>query len=376
MTKPPDVDVDVVVVGAGVVGCAVAAEVVRSGRSVFVLERGDGPGRETSSRNSGVVHAGIYYPPGSLKAETCVEGKRLLYERCRRHDIPHRNTGKLVLATQESEIPKLETVRQRAQANGVEGMTDWDRATLRRREPHLRAVAALHSASSGVVDAHGLCESYIADARTGQAELVFRTHVTGLDLDGGGAWTVSTRGPDGDAFAVRARNVVNAAGLVADRVASMAGIDIDAKGWRLAFAKGDYFSFASSAPRTEIALVYPVPVEAGLGVHITTDLSGRRMAGPDVTWVDEPAYDVDPAKAPAFAEAVRRYLPDLRDDQLSADYAGVRPKLQRPGEPPRDFVIEECSDLGAPGLVCMMGIESPGLTASEALARRVVPLLG
>ena len=359
-------DVDVAIIGAGCVGLACAAELARSGHEVVVIERHEGPGRETTSRNSGVVHAGLYYEPGSLKALTCVEGRELLYARCRRDGIDHRKTGKLVVATDDAEVVVLEAIFARGRANGAGELALIDAAELRRREPRVRAVAALWSPESGIVDVHGLTASYAAETSAHGASVAYGTELVSLDR-AGDAWTLTTAGSDGERFAIRARRVVNAAGLAADAVAALAGLDVDALGWRLRYCKGDYFAIAPRLGRITEHLVYPVPAHAGLGVHVTMDLGGAFRAGPDTEYVEAPRYDLDPDKAPAFASALRRYLPEIRAADLRPDYAGVRPKLQGPGEPPADFVLDE----RPAGLIHMIGIESPGVTASEALARRV-----
>jgi L-2-hydroxyglutarate oxidase LhgO len=358
---------EVAIVGAGVVGLACAARIAREGHDVTLIERHEGIARETSSRNSGVIHAGIYYTPGSLKATSCVEGRALLYARCERDRVPHAKTGKIIVATETSEIAMLETLLSRARENGVP-LELIDGAEVERREPRVRAVAGLVSPESGIVDVHALCASYAAEARAAGAQIVHRTSVVSI-LEERGDFRIGTESNDGDRFVLRARCVVNAAGLSADAIAAMAGLDVDALGWRLRFCKGDYFSIAARSLTRH--LVYPVPVHAGLGVHVTIDLGGSFRAGPDVEYIDAPRYDVDPQKAAAFAAALQRYLRDIDPNDLAPDYAGVRPKLYGPGEAPRDFVLEErpC------GLIHLIGIESPGLTASEALARRVVERL-
>jgi L-2-hydroxyglutarate oxidase LhgO len=363
-------DVDVAIVGAGAVGLACAAELARAGREVVVLERHEGPARETSSRNSGVIHSGIYYPTGSLKARSCVEGRELLYARCARDAVPHRKTGKLIVATTEDEIPVIEGLRSRGLDNGAGDLALIDAAELRRREPRVRAVAALWSPESGIVDVHGLCDSYTAEATAHGASVVYHTDLLALEPANDG-WRLETRGPDAERFTLVAGAVINAAGLACDRVAELAGIDVDAAGWRLRYAKGDYFGIAPRLGRITEHLVYPVPVHAGLGVHVTMDLGGVFRAGPDAEYVETPTYDVDPTKAGAFAAALRRYLPEITEDDLAPDYAGVRPKLYGPDEPPRDFVLEE----RPAGLVHLIGIESPGVTAAESLARRVAKRL-
>lgn len=359
-------DTDVAVIGAGVVGLACAAALARRGHDVIVLERHDGPGRETSSRSSGVVHAGLYDPPGSRKAATCVEGRALLYARCARDGVPHAKTGKLVVATSDDEVELLEALATRGRANGAGALRMLGRAEVRRLEPRVRAAAALFSPESGIVDVHALATSHAAEAQAHGASFAYRTSVEGLEPRADG-WALVTRDAGGERVVLRARRVVNAAGLGADRVASMAGLDVDTLGWRIRPCKGDYFALAPRLGAITTHLVYPVPTHAGLGVHVTMDLGGRYRAGPDAEYVDAPRYDVSPDRASAFGAALRRYLPEVRDDELTPDYAGVRPKLYGPGEPQRDFVLEE----RPLGLVHLVGIESPGITAAEALARLV-----
>ena len=367
-------DVDVVVVGAGVVGLACAAELARAGRTVVVLERNARVGEETTSRNSEVVHAGIYYPEGSLKAELCVRGREALYARCDARGIPHRRVGKLIVATEPADLERLESLRERAAANGVAGLAMLDAAGVREREPAVRAIAALHSPVTGIVDAMAFTLSFAAEAEEHGAQVALRTEVSAVERVAGG-WRVEARSAGGESQAVSAAAVVNAAGLAADRVAAGAGFDIDACGYRLHPCKGDYFSVAPGAALRLAHLIYPVPAGPGLGVHATLDLAGRVRFGPDAEYVPVPRYDVDPAKGPAFAQLVRRYLPGLQDDWLAPDYAGVRPRLAAPGETFRDFVVEEESARGFPGFVNCIGIESPGLTAAPAIAERVATLL-
>ena len=366
-------DVEVLVVGAGVVGLAVASE-LSAQRAVVVVERNAAPGLETSSRNSEVIHAGLYYPTDSLKAVCCVEGRVALYERCARLGIPHRKLGKLIVASDASEIGALEDIQARARANGAGVGEILDAAAVRHLEPRVRAVAALHSPETGIVDAHALVSSHQAECESNGGLVVLRTTILGLSPRGSG-WTVCTRTAEGERFDIEAGCVVNAAGLGADHVAGLAGIDVDRAGYRQHPCKGDYFAVAPGLGRLCERLVYPVPVPGGLGTHVTVDLGGRFRLGPDVTYVEAPTYEVDPAKAGEFARAVGRYLPEIRPEHLSPDFAGIRPKLQGPGEGFRDFTIEEGSALGAPGLVNLLGIESPGLTSASAIARRVAALV-
>jgi L-2-hydroxyglutarate oxidase LhgO len=366
---------EVAVIGAGVVGLACAAELARAGCSVVVLERHAGIAQETSSRNSQVVHAGLYYPAGSLKALCCVEGRDLLYERCARLGIPHRRLGKLIVAAEAGELDALEQLRIRAVANGAGGIEALDARAVREREPRVRALAGLWSPDSGIVDAHALADSFQAELEAAGGHVVLRTEVLALEPAGGG-WRIQTRDPEGGRFALDVAWVVNAAGLESDRVAGLAGVDVDAQRWRLRPCKGDYFAAAPGLGALTRHLVYPVPAGAGLGIHLTIDLGGRYRLGPDAEYVDRPSYRIDPSKAERFAASVARWLPELRPDHLSPDMAGVRPKLQGPGEPFRDFVVADGAEVGAPGTVHLVGIESPGLTASPALARRVARLVG
>jgi L-2-hydroxyglutarate oxidase LhgO len=366
---------EIAVLGAGVIGLACGAELARRGRTVWVLERHEAPGRETSSRNSEVIHAGIYYPPGSLKARSCVEGRELLYARCERHGIGHRRLGKLIVATRDAELPALEAIAERATTAGAGGIAWLDEPEVREREPRVRACAGVWSPNTGIVDGHGLMASYEAELRAHGGELVTHTRVVGLAAKTHG-WTVETIDGGGDSFTLDVGAVVNAAGLEADRVAELAGLDVDALGWRIHPCKGDYFSVAPSLGALTNHLVYPVPAgDGGLGVHVTIDMGGRLRLGPDATYVDAIDYAVDPAKAEAFAEAARRYLPEVRAEHLAPEMSGIRPKLAGPGDPFRDFVVAESSEAGAPGMVHLVGIESPGLTASASLARSAADLL-
>jgi L-2-hydroxyglutarate oxidase LhgO len=362
--------VDVAIVGAGVVGLACAVALARQGRRVVVLERHGGPGRETSSRNSGVIHAGLYYPPGSLKARLCVEGRERLYRWCAARGVPHRRTGKLVVATSEAEVPALEALHRRALDNGAGSLLWLTGAEVAERDPALRVVAGLWSPESGLVDVHGVMDALLAEGQALGMDVAWHTGVRALEP--GAPARVHTEGPDGEGFVLEAGAVVNAAGLDADRVAAMAGVDVDEWGWRQHPCKGQYFALTAGAPRPRTALVYPLPDPAGLGIHLTQDLGGRCIAGPDAQYVDALDYTVDETRAEAFASAVARYLPGITAAHLSPDYAGIRPKLQGPGEAFRDFVLAEAPE----GVVHLVGMESPGLTAALAIGEEVARVLG
>ena len=367
-------DFDVVVIGGGAVGLACAAHACAPGRSVLLLERNVRCGEESSSRNSGVIHAGLYYPTGSLKARTCVAGRKLLYDRCRRHGIGHEKCGKLLVATHEEERPRLDQLLELGKANGAGELSLVEAAEVVKLEPRVNAIAGLLSPETGIVDPHGLMDSYSADARDGGAELVTMTEVTGLTF-AEDQFLVETRDSAGRTQSVACARVINAAGLHADRIASMAGVDTSAAGLEISYCKGDYFALAPSLGLLTHRLVYPLPTATGLGVHITFDLGGRFSAGPDTEYIDSLRYEVDASKASEFGQALRRFLPEIRDEHLCPNYAGIRPKLQRPGGGFRDFVIEEAGAHGLPGLINLIGIESPGLTSSEAIGMQVAEML-
>ena len=367
-------DVDVVVVGAGVVGLACAAELAARGRSVIVIEREARVGQGTSSRNSGVIHAGIYYPKGSLKAELCLEGREQLYARARARGLAHRELGKLIVAVDESELATLESLLARAHHNGARELTMIDARRIAALEPAVRAIAALWSPRTGIVDAHALVESYAHDARAHGASLAVASEVIAIEPRGAHDLRVTTRSGSGEVSHARAAHVVNAAGLAATHIAALAGLPIERLGYRQHLCKGDYFRLTGPSRRVARRLIYPVPQAAGLGVHLTLDLNGGLRAGPDAEYIGSPRYDVSDEKRAAFGAALRRYVPEIRDDDLEPDYAGIRPKLQGPGEAFRDFVIESGAPYGAAGLINLLGIESPGLTASSAIARRVAQL--
>jgi L-2-hydroxyglutarate oxidase LhgO len=362
--------VDAIVIGAGVVGLAVARALAAAGREVIVLEAAEGIGTETSSRNSEVIHAGIYYPPGSLKARLCVAGKRALYRYCEEHGVPHRRCGKLLVATGEKQLPKLAAIKAQAEANGVTDLVELTAADARTLEPELRCVAAYLSPSTGIVDSHAFMLALQGDAEARGAMIAFRSPVIGGAIrDDGIELEVGGEAPS----RIRAGSVVNCGGLHAQKLAaSLAGFPT-ARVPPLYYAKGNYYSLVGKSPFSR--LVYPMPNDAGLGVHITIDLAGQARFGPDVEWVDRIDYDVDPRRAASFYGAIREYWPGLRDGQLAPAYSGIRPKLVGPDAPAADFVIAGPRDHGVAGLVNLFGIESPGLTAALAIADHVRELL-
>lgn len=365
---------DVAIIGAGAVGLATAALLASRGDSVIVLEQHARFGQETSSRNSGVIHAGLYYPPGSLKAELCVRGRELVYARAARDAIAHRRTGKLIVACEAAERARLEEVHARGMRNGAGELRWLEAAELRAEHPRVRALAGLWSPDTGIVDAHGLMQSYWAQAQTAGAVLGLRTHLTAIEACATG-YRLCARASDGQAHDLAARRIVNAAGLHAFDVAALAGLDTNVLGRQLHLCKGDYFTIAARLRDLTEHLIYPLPAGAGLGIHVTVDLGGILRAGPDTEYVAHIDYAVCTSKQLRFAAALRRYLPEIRDDDLSPAYSGIRPKLHGPEQSFADFVIEDAAPHGLPGMINLLGIESPGLTASEAIAQEVLRLL-
>ncbi|MGB0853701.1 MAG: NAD(P)/FAD-dependent oxidoreductase [Pikeienuella sp.] len=348
-------EVECIVVGAGVIGLAIARALARQGREVLVLEARDAFGTVTSARNSEVIHAGIYYPRDSLKARFCVEGRKRLYDYCATRHVGVRACGKLIVATQADELSRLVDLAEKARANGVEDVRQLSQSEAVAMEPALACVGALWSPSTGVIDSHGLMLSLLGEAEGAGAMLALNAPVTDIS-----AMRVVTVGGDAP-MRLRARVVINAAGHGAP---SLSEPLYDApRGW---FAKGNYFRLEGKAPFSR--LIYPAPQAAGLGVHLTLDMGGQARFGPDVEWVDEETYQVDARRGDSFYAAVRRYWPDLPDKSLAPDYAGVRPKLGPEGSGVADFTIHGADRHGIDGYLALYGIESPGLTASLAIA--------
>jgi L-2-hydroxyglutarate oxidase LhgO len=363
--------VECVVIGAGVIGLAIARRLAQAGREVIILEAAEGIGTVTSSRNSEVIHAGIYYPAGSLMARMCVAGKRALYEYCGEHGIPHRNCGKLIVATTPKETLRLQSIRAHAEANGVNDLQTLSGDAARALEPALNCDAALLSPSTGIIDSHAFMLALRGDAEDAGAACAFHTPLARgkaaagrIQIDAGGNAPMT----------LECGLLVNAAGLGASAVArNLDGMPIDLIPPSY-LAKGNYFSCSARAPFSR--LIYPVPEPGGLGVHLTLDMAGQARFGPDVEWVETIDYAVDPARAERFYPAIRKYWPDLPDGALMPSYSGIRPKIVPPAVAAQDFLIQGPADHGVAGLINLFGIESPGLTSSLAIADHVAELAG
>lgn len=367
------------VIGGGVVGLAAAVRLAERGMAVVLLERHSSFGRETSSRNSGVIHAGMYYPTGSLKARYCVAGNASVYAWCGAHAVDTARLGKFIVATSADEVPLLETILARGQANGVRGLRWANRDELRAAEPCVAATAALFSPDTGIVDPHGFMQSLADAAGAGGAVLAWGHDFVDAE-PGEPGYRVRFLDPGGDPGVIDAGQVVNAAGLGADLIAAAMGLDIDTLNYRVRYVKGSYFRLNESWRGRLNHLIYPVPHAGltGLGCHVTLQLDGAVMLGPDVEALDGRAadYAVSPARAAQFAEAARRYLPAVTADQLRPDQSGIRPRrIQPDGATSPDFVIAEESDRGLPGWVNLVGIESPGLTCCLEIGTRVADLV-
>lgn len=370
------VDVDAAVIGAGVVGLACAQALAARGYQTVLVERHERFGTETSSRNSEVVHAGIYYPAGSLKAKLCARGNRSLYTWCEAHRVAHRRLGKLIVGVSAEEEAELDRLQEQARAAGVMSLSRLTGAAARVLEPHVRATAGLWSPETGIVDVQGLMASLLADAKDRGLAVAWRHEVVGIEPFSGG-YTLVARSVRGELSRVSARSVVNAAGLDADRVAALTGFDLAACGYRVHYARGHYFRVRPRKRHLASHLIYPVPAGAGLGIHVTIDLAGAMRLGPDVEYLPVRAqdYTVREELRPQFHRAASRYLEGLDPDDLSPDFAGIRPKLAGPGEGFRDFVVAEESARGFPGWVNLIGIESPGLTCCLEIGAMVADAL-
>ncbi len=363
-------EVDVTIIGAGVVGLAIAAELSKKVENTVVLEQHDSFGQETSSRNSEVIHSGIYYPTGSLKTRLCIEGAQLLYKLCDQHSIPHKKLGKLIVASDKSEIEKLTTLFKTGQQNGVSEIQILDQKEVAKFGSNFKAFAAIYLPSTGIIDSHSLMKHFALSAEKHGATIAYNSKVTAIEPLNG-RFKISI---EQEHFSFISSVVINCAGLFSDRISSLAGIDVERNGYTLHYCKGSYFSYAKHYPLP--MLIYPVPHQelTGLGVHATMDLGGRLRFGPDTEYVDTIDYRVDISKLDAFYCAASKIFPILDKNAFVPDMAGVRPKLSGPKDSVRDFIITDESKNGLPGLINCIGIESPGLTSSPAIAKMVAEM--
>lgn len=366
---------DVTIIGAGVIGLGIAAQVAREDREVYILEKNEAFGQETSSRHSGVIHCGIYYPEDSLKAKMCVAGNRILYELCERHGIGYRRIEKLIVATSDEENGELETLLERGRRNGAEDLGILSHREMKELEPNVEGVAAILSPSTGIIDSHALMKYFIAEAKEKGAQIAYQSKVVGIErVADGYRVTVEDRA---ERFSFITRVLINCAGLHSNKVAELAGIDIVKAGYKLHYCKGEYFSVGGGKNILVKRLIFPVPPSkvTGVGIRVTFDLEGRMRLGPSIHYVDSIDYAIDNRHKQLFYDSIRRFLPFIEYDDLEPEMAGIRPKLQEPGGDIKDFVIRDESDKGLPGFINHIGIESPGLTASPAIAKYVWGLI-
>jgi L-2-hydroxyglutarate oxidase LhgO len=362
-------ETNIVVIGAGVVGLAVAAKISEKADGVLVFEKNAKYGQETSTHNSSVVHSGIHYPKGSLKAKLCVKGNPVIYATCEKYRLPYKKLGKLTVAITDEEITELEKLNKQGQDNGVEGLKFLDEEAVKRLEPTVEVDRALYSPSTGIIEPDELMAHYHAEASRNGAVLSTNTEVASL-RKAKDAYEVGGTS-QGEKFTIKAKTVINCAGLHADRIAEMLGLDLDKHKYRQHPCKGDYFRTGGKPPVK--MLVYPVPEGPGLGIHLTPDLAGAVRLGPNAYYVDDIDYVVG-SEEKEFRQGVERYMPSIKNYQLIADFAGVRPKLQGPGDGFRDFVIRDEADKGFPGFINLVGIESPGLTSAPAIGELVTEI--
>jgi len=366
---------DIAIIGAGIIGLAVAANVAAPRRHVYVLEKNPRFGMGNSGRSSEVIHGGIYYLPGSLKALTCVRGNAAIYELCDKYGINHARLGKLIVAVDDEEVRELEEMMGRGKENGMEGLRLLSGGEVKTLEPNVDAVAALLSPSTGIMDSHALMRYFAGRGQERGASFVYRAEVIGIEKEGDGYQLAIA--DNAGTSSLKSSLVINCAGLDSDRLAQMAGVDIASAGYKIHYCKGEYFQVAGSKSRLVSRLVYPLPEKktSGLGIHVTITLEGKMRLGPNARYVDNIDLTVDEANRVPFADSVRRFLPAIEAEDLEPDMAGIRPTLRGPGEGFRDFIIAEESRRGLPGLINLVGIESPGLTSAPAIGELVADMV-
>ena len=364
-------DADITIIGAGVIGLAISEKLTEEFKNVFLIEKHPTFGQETSSRNSEVIHAGIYYPKGSLKSLLCVEGKDLLYNYCKKYDIPYNNCGKLIVATTEEEISVIEGIRQTAMLNGVD-LEVMDKDRIAELEPDIFALKALFSPTTGIVDSHSLMKRFETNTINNGGQIVYGSEVTAIRRIENG-YMITLTDADKSDYSFTSGIVINSAGLTSDKISEMAGMRDE--NLTIRFCKGEYFRINPPKNRLIKRLVYPVPHQnmEGIGIHVTIDMGGGVKLGPDVTYLDSNVFDykVTPSKQEAFFTSAKKFLPFLEYDDIAPEMAGIRPKIQKPGDPIRDFYIMEETKRGCPGFINLIGMESPGLTSSIAISNYV-----
>ncbi len=369
-------DADITIIGAGVIGLAIAEKITGEHNNVFVIEKHPTFGQETSSRNSEVIHAGIYYTKDSLKTMLCIEGKGLLYDYCKKYDVPFNNCGKLIVATSEEEISVIEGIRQTAIKNGVDDLEVLDRDQIAAMEPNIFALKALFSPSTGIVDSHSLMKQYETNTINNSGQIVYGSVVTGIKQIKGG-YEITLLDADKMNYIFTSGIVINSAGLTSDKVSEMVGLSDD--NLKILFCKGEYFRVNPPKNKLVKRLIYPVPHHnlEGIGVHVTIDMGGGVKLGPDVKYLGSNVYDykVTASKQEEFYKSAKKFLPFLEFDDIAPEMAGIRPKIQKPGEPLRDFYIMEEGKRGFPGFINLIGMESPGLTSSISIAKYVNSLI-
>jgi L-2-hydroxyglutarate oxidase LhgO len=365
-------DANTTIIGAGVVGLAIAEKVSEDRKNVFLIEKHTTFGQETSSRNSEVIHAGIYYTKDSLKARLCIEGKWLLYNYCKKFDVPYNNCGKLIVATSVEEIAIIEGIMQTAIKNGVNDLVEIGREQIAELEPNIFALKALFSPSTGIVDSHSLMKRYETNSINNGCQIVYGSEVIGINRINNG-YKIDLSDADKRPYSFTSGIVINSAGLTSDKASEMVGIKDD--NLKILFCKGEYFRVNPPKNKLIKRLIYPVPHHnmEGIGIHVTIDMSGGVKLGPDVKYLESNIYDykLTASKQEAFYKSAKKFLPFLEYDDISPEMAGIRPKIQKPGEPLRDFYIIEESERGYPGFINLIGMESPGLTSSIAIAKYV-----
>ena len=366
--------VNIIIIGAGAVGLSIAAELSRSHKDIIVVERNPSFGQETSSRNSEVIHAGIYYPKDSLKSKTCLEGRALLYEFCARNNIPHKRLGKLIIAMDKNEVEPLEKLFSRGRNNGADDLILISKAEVKKMEPGINAQGAIYSPSTGIFDTHSFMKCLVSSFEKNGGQTAYNTEVAGIAKTDSG-YEITVTDSQKDSFTLNSNVVINSAGLNSDKVAAFVGLK--KAEYKLKYCKGDYFRLSRSKEANIKHLIYPVPKEdrGGLGIHLTLDLTGSIRLGPDDEYVEKIDYKIDPSKAKLFYESVKTFLPFVELSRICPDTSGVRPKLQGKGEDFRDFIIRHEDASGFPGFINLIGIESPGLTASLSIAKMVANIL-